>query len=76
MKRLNDTVPADTPSPPAPALPPLCVDLDGTLIRTDLLYESFIAVMTAMPWLLLRVPFWLLRGKALALLIERLRSGM
>lgn len=45
-------------------MPPLCVDLDGTLVRTDMLYESFISVVTAMPWLLLLVPFWLLRGKA------------
>ncbi|WP_325680981.1 UbiA family prenyltransferase [Rhodopila sp.] len=43
---------------------PLCVDLDGTLIRTDLLLESFVAVMAARPWLLLLVPLWLLRGKA------------
>lgn len=42
----------------------LCVDLDGTLLRTDLLYESFLNLVSSKPWLLLFVPFWLLRGKA------------
>jgi 4-hydroxybenzoate polyprenyltransferase/phosphoserine phosphatase len=42
---------------------PLIVDLDGTLIRTDLLYESLVRVITQEPWLLLWVPFWFLLGK-------------
>ncbi|HYC01878.1 MAG TPA: UbiA family prenyltransferase [Azospirillaceae bacterium] len=42
--------------------PPLVVDLDGTLLRTDLLYESFALLMRQQPWLLLLIPFWLLRG--------------
>jgi len=43
---------------------PLCVDLDGTLLRTDLLYESFLRMFARQPWLLIALPFWLLRGKA------------
>lgn len=43
---------------------PLCVDLDGTLIGSDLLYESLIRCLRNQPWLCLLWPFWLLRGKA------------
>lgn len=43
---------------------PLCVDLDGTLLRGDLLYESFLRMLARQPWKLLVVPFWLMRGKA------------
>ena len=42
---------------------PLCVDLDGTLIGTDLLWEALIIAARTKPWVLLLVPFWLLRGK-------------
>ena len=44
--------------------PPLCVDLDGTLIRSDLFYESLVRTLKRQPWLLFVVPLWLLRGKA------------
>jgi 4-hydroxybenzoate polyprenyltransferase/phosphoglycolate phosphatase-like HAD superfamily hydrolase len=43
---------------------PLCIDLDGTLIKTDLLYESLARLLKQKPWLLLMVPFWCLRGRA------------
>lgn len=42
--------------------PPLIVDLDGSLIKTDLLYESFIRNLFARPWVILLMPLWLLRG--------------
>ena len=42
----------------------LCVDLDGTLIHTDLLLESFLALIKTSPWSIFRIPGWLLRGKA------------
>ena len=45
-------------------LVPLCVDLDGTLIRSDLLIESALALTGRNPLYLLCLPFWLLRGKA------------
>lgn len=44
--------------------PPLCVDLDGTLIRTDLLYETLLAALRRRPWVLLLLPVWLLGGRA------------
>lgn len=43
---------------------PLCVDLDGTLLRSDLLYETFLRMLARQPWMLFVLPFWLLRGKA------------
>lgn len=46
------------------AIPVLCVDLDGTLIRSDLLLESLMLLIKRNPLLLLYIPFWLLRGKA------------
>lgn len=42
----------------------LCVDLDGTLIRSDVLVESALALMRADAGMAIRLPFWLLRGKA------------
>ena len=45
-------------------LKPLFVDLDGTLIQTDLLVESFINLLKRHPFPALKAPFWLLRGKA------------
>jgi 4-hydroxybenzoate polyprenyltransferase/phosphoserine phosphatase len=42
----------------------LCVDLDGTLIHSDLLVESFLTLVKRKPRDLWRVFFWLLRGKA------------
>lgn len=43
---------------------PLCVDLDGTLIRSDLLMESSLALLKQQPLYLLAFPIWLLRGRA------------
>lgn len=47
-----------------PQEPPLCVDLDGTLIRTNLLYETLIALVKKNPFYVLALPLWLLRGRA------------
>lgn len=44
--------------------PPLCVDLDGTLVKTDLLHESLIALARGNPLRLLLAMTWLLKGKA------------
>lgn len=43
---------------------PLCVDLDGTLIRSDLLLESFLGLLKLNPLYLFLIPFWLFKGKA------------
>lgn len=42
----------------------LCVDLDGTLIRSDMLLETFLSLAKQNPLRALIAPFWLLRGKA------------
>ncbi len=43
---------------------PLCVDLDGTLVKTDLLYESFFLMLKLGALLLFKCASWLLKGKA------------
>lgn len=43
---------------------PLCIDCDGTLIRTDLLHESVFRVLKSSWTTVLALPFWLMRGKA------------
>lgn len=43
---------------------PLVVDLDGTLVQTDTLVESMFAAVRADPLILLRLPFWLMGGRA------------
>jgi 4-hydroxybenzoate polyprenyltransferase len=44
--------------------PPLCVDLDGTLIRSDLLLESTLRLIGRNPLYIFMLPLWLLRGRA------------
>lgn len=51
-------------TPPENPGVPLCVDLDGTFIRSDLLYEGLLRLARHRPQELWRVPFWLGRGKA------------
>lgn len=41
---------------------PLCVDLDGTLISGDSLWECMVLLLTKNPWCLLLAPFWLIFG--------------
>jgi len=41
---------------------PLCVDLDGTLLRTDLLLESLAVLLREKPYIVFLLPIWLLRG--------------
>lgn len=41
---------------------PLCVDLDGTLLRSDLLLESALNLMRANPLYLFRMAGWLVAG--------------
>jgi 4-hydroxybenzoate polyprenyltransferase/phosphoserine phosphatase len=50
--------------PAAQTLPPLCVDLDGTLIKSDVLLESLLLLLKQNPLYLFLLPLWLLRGKA------------
>jgi len=45
-------------------LKPLCVDLDGTLVKSDTLVDSLLVLARTHPHLLLRLPGQVLRGKA------------
>lgn len=58
-----DAAPGQAAGGPAAVLP-LCVDLDGTLVRTDLLHEQFLQLLRQQPLALLRLPLWLGQGKA------------
>jgi 4-hydroxybenzoate polyprenyltransferase/phosphoserine phosphatase len=46
------------------SLYPLIVDLDGTLIHTDMLHESALRVLQDKPFDFLRIPYWLVQGRA------------
>jgi 4-hydroxybenzoate polyprenyltransferase len=43
---------------------PLCVDLDGTLVKSDTLVDSLLLLVRAHPLTALKTPIWALRGKA------------
>ncbi len=55
---------ARTVSVPIGLPPPLVVDLDGTLIKTDLLLESVCSLLRQEPLALFALPIWLLKGRA------------
>jgi len=54
------TIPAD----PLPEGVPLCVDLDGTLVKSDTLLDSVLVLVRQHPIALLQFPKWLGEGKA------------
>ncbi len=45
-------------------LPPLYIDVDGTLTNSDLLFESFLLLIKKNPLYLFLCFFWLLRGRS------------
>jgi len=51
-------------SGPGASEPPLFVDLDGTLLKTDLLVESALVLIKRRPRAIVLVLLWLLRGRA------------
>ncbi len=55
-------VPASPPDLPAGL--PLCVDLDGTLVKSDTLVDSVLALARQRPSQLARIPSWIAQGKA------------
>ena len=55
---------ADAASANAVAGPPLVVDLDGTLVHTDMLHESALRLFSNRPLQAVRIPAWLATGKA------------
>jgi len=44
--------------------PPLCIDLDDTLVKTDTLLESMLLLLKKKPVYVLLMPLWLLKGKS------------
>ncbi len=59
-RTLDDTLDA----PRSGVQPALFVDLDGTLVRTDMLFETLMAALKRKPWIVLMLPAWFLRGRA------------
>ena len=51
-------------SRPNPAKLVLCVDLDGTLIKTDLFLESILVLLKQRPWAIFLILCWGLRGRS------------
>ena len=43
---------------------PLCVDLDGTLVKSDTFVDSLMVLARRHPTALLSTPLWALKGKA------------
>lgn len=43
---------------------PLCVDLDGTLVKTDTLVDSILALARQNPRAIIHIPGWIAQGKA------------
>ena len=52
------------PSAQISTMRPLCVDLDGTLVKSDTLVDSLLLLARTHPLVALRAPFWVMRGKA------------
>lgn len=52
------------PDPVSDAAIPLCVDLDGTLVRTDLLHESALGLLRGSPVDFMRLPGKLVGGRS------------
>jgi 4-hydroxybenzoate polyprenyltransferase len=65
-KRLPQSISNPTPKPeePVEGLRPLCVDLDGTLVKSDTLVDSLLALLRAAPALGFKLPGQVLLGKA------------
>jgi 4-hydroxybenzoate polyprenyltransferase len=47
-----------------PAEIPLCVDLDGTLVKSDTLLDAVVVMARKRPACLLKLPAWVMEGKA------------
>jgi phosphoserine phosphatase len=43
---------------------PICSDLDGTVVKSNLLMETLICLLRERPFAALRIPLWFLRGRA------------
>lgn len=59
MRQTIDNLESTTTS-----LRPLCVDLDGTLVKSDTLVDSLLVLLRTRPLMVFMLPGWLLHGKA------------
>ncbi|MET3840069.1 UbiA family prenyltransferase [Bradyrhizobium sp. OAE829] len=59
---LSDSPLSDPREAPKPR--PLILDLDGTLVRADMLLETVLALLRAAPWRMFEIGLWMLRGRA------------
>ena len=50
--------------PHAKPEPPLCVDLDGTLVKLDTLHQALFSLLRRAPLTLLNLPRWIKQGRA------------
>lgn len=57
-------MPIPVPAPDSASQPVLCVDLDGTLVKSDTLIDSTLALVRHHPAALFYLPRWLVEGKA------------
>jgi 4-hydroxybenzoate polyprenyltransferase len=67
VAELNGTLAAETAGAVGPVLRPgvaLCVDLDGTLVKSDTLLDTVLVVTRQRPLELLHVPGWIAQGRA------------
>jgi len=55
--------PLVTDASPADLKVPLCVDLDGTYLNTDLVWESLKDLSRRRPWIVALYWYWLLQGR-------------
>ncbi len=55
---------AGSTAPSAPSSGPLCVDLDGTLVKSDTLLDTLLVLARQRPRSLLYAPRWIVQGKA------------
>lgn len=62
-QELNGRAPGPGAAVLAPGVP-LCVDLDGTLVKSDTLVDSVLALARQKPGEILRIPSWIAQGKA------------
>jgi 4-hydroxybenzoate polyprenyltransferase/phosphoserine phosphatase len=52
------------PAIPVDSVRPLCVDLDGTLVKSDTFVDSLMVLARRNPKALMQTPLWALKGKA------------
>jgi 4-hydroxybenzoate polyprenyltransferase/phosphoserine phosphatase len=64
MGEISLNQPSLEPLAPEVSRRPLCVDLDGTLVKSDTLMDSLLVLVRSRPLEALQFPLWLLRGKA------------